>query len=91
MTTAPAMTPAEILALPAVVPVWPTVGRIYGLGRTTTYELARADELPIPVRRVGVAMRARLVDIVADLGLEGGAAGSSHPTTPENDPSHTQR
>jgi hypothetical protein len=44
--SAPQLTPEEILALPAVVKVWPVIGRIYGLGQSRTYELAARNELP---------------------------------------------
>jgi hypothetical protein len=78
--SAPQLTPEEILALPAVVKVWPTVGgQIYGLGKSVTYELAARNELPVPVFRVGVTYRARLVDIVRQLGLD---AEGNDSTTP---------
>lgn len=70
MTTMPSLTPADILALPAVVPVWPTVGRIYGLSRNSAYALARDDDLPVPVFRAGRQLRARRIDIVRQLGLD---------------------
>lgn len=70
MTTMPTLTPEEILALPAVVAVWPTVGHIYGLGKTVTYDLAARDELPVPVFRAGRQLRARRIDIVRNLGLD---------------------
>ncbi|MEV5506281.1 DNA-binding protein [Streptomyces orinoci] len=84
-----ALTAAEVLALPAVVDVWPTVGRIYGIGRTATYELARADALPVPVIRIGRKCRARRSDLLKSLGIEDstGVAAPALPT--ENAPHHT--
>ncbi|MDG9705565.1 DNA-binding protein [Streptomyces sp. DH37] len=88
-TSVPALSTEEVLALPAIVPVWPTVGQAYGISRTTTYELARADALPVPVIRVGRQFRARRVDLLKSLGITDGA-GVAAPTPPnENDPIHT--
>ncbi|SFD12734.1 hypothetical protein [Streptomyces aidingensis] len=71
----PEMTVGELLALPAMVEVWPTVGRIYGISRWQTYYLARTDGLPVPVHRVGErTLRVRTADLVADLGLDSLAA-----------------
>jgi hypothetical protein len=46
------LTPAEIRALPAVVDLV-TAGRALGMGRTKSYQLARAGRFPCPVLRVG--------------------------------------
>ncbi|WP_239067958.1 hypothetical protein [Actinomadura bangladeshensis] len=46
------LTPAEIRTLPAVVDLV-TAGRALGVGRTKSYELARAGRFPCPVLRVG--------------------------------------
>lgn len=71
----------EALALPVMFDIWPTVGQACGIGRTTTYQLARDDALPIPIVRVGRQFRAKRTDLLAFLGLkESDGAGSSHPT-----------
>lgn len=75
--TTPALTIAEILDQPAVVPLWPTVGRALGLAESTTYQLAAENRLPIEVIRLGRRRVARTVDLHRFLGLapqENGAA-----------------
>ncbi|RPE44127.1 hypothetical protein EDD90_7357 [Streptomyces sp. Ag109_O5-1] len=67
--TAPALTIAEILDLPAVVPLWPTVGRALALSESTTYQLAAENRLPIEVIRLGRRRVCRLVDLHRFLGL----------------------
>lgn len=67
--TAPALTIAEILDQPAVVPLWPTVGRALGLAESTTYQLASEDRLPIEVIRLGRRRVARTIDLHRFLGL----------------------
>ncbi|MFI1678801.1 DNA-binding protein [Streptomyces sp. NPDC020607] len=86
MTTA--LTIAEILDQPALVPLWPTVGRALGLAESTTYQLAAQDRLGIEVIRLGRRRFARTVDLHHFLGLlpethENDGAGSSHPTPPD--------
>jgi hypothetical protein len=75
--TSPALTIAEILDQPAVVPLWPIVGRALGLAESTTYQLAAEGRLPIEVIRLGRRRVARTVDLHRFLGLlpqENGAA-----------------
>jgi len=67
--TAPALTIAEILDLPAVVPLWPIVGRALDLAESTTYQLAAENRLPIEVIRLGRRRVARTVDLHRFLGL----------------------
>jgi hypothetical protein len=67
--TAPALTIAQILDQPAVVPLWPTVGQALGLAQSTTYQLAAENRLPIEVIRLGRRRMARLVDLHRFLGL----------------------
>jgi hypothetical protein len=72
-----ALTIAEIRDLPAVVPLWPTVGKALGLAESTTYQLAAEGRLPIEVIRLGRRRVARTVDLHRFLGLipqENGAA-----------------
>ncbi len=75
--TASTLTIAEILNQPAVIPLWPTVGRALGLAESTTYQLAAENRLPIEVIRLGRRRVARTVDLHRFLGLlpeENGAA-----------------
>lgn len=60
---------AEILALPVVVDVT-TAARALGLGRSTAYELARRDEFPCPVLRVGSSYRIPTAGLLRLLGIE---------------------
>lgn len=75
---------AEALDVPVMFDIWPTLGRACHIGRTTTYQLARADALPVPVVRVGRQFRAKRSDLLAFLGIAeiSDAAGSSHPAAP---------
>nr|WP_257003109.1 DNA-binding protein [Streptomyces sp. Alain-F2R5] len=80
--TAPALTIAEILDQPAVVPLWPTVGRALGLAESTTYQLAAEGRLPIEVIRLGRRRVARTIDLHRFLGLapeENGAGPGYQP------------
>jgi excisionase family DNA binding protein len=63
------MTRAELLALPAVVDIT-TAARALGLGRSTAYELARRDELPCRVLRIGSSYRIPTADLLRILGIE---------------------
>ncbi|MGV9976538.1 DNA-binding protein [Micromonospora wenchangensis] len=72
-----ANTPAEhpqvwtierIRALGAVTDVG-TVGEIFGMSRSSAYELARRDRLPVPVLRVGSRYRVSVTAILAALGV----------------------
>lgn len=64
---------ADLLALPAAVDVV-TAGRALGLARTTTYELARRGEFPVPLLRLGRQYRARRSDLLDLLGVQDRAA-----------------
>jgi excisionase family DNA binding protein len=68
------LTRAEMLALPVTVDV-PTAARALGLGRSTAYELARRDEFPCRVLRVGSSYRIPTADLMRVLCIE--------PPTPE--------
>lgn len=69
MTSPAALTIAEILDQPAVIPLWPTVGRALGLAESTTYQLAAENRLPIEVIRLGRRRVARTTDLHRFLGL----------------------
>ncbi|MFE7237905.1 hypothetical protein [Streptomyces sp. NPDC057580] len=68
-----ALSAAEVLALPAAVDLV-TAGRACGVSRTTSYELARRGEFPVPLLRLGAQYRARRVDLLDLLGIEQPAA-----------------
>jgi excisionase family DNA binding protein len=63
------LTRAELLALPVTVDV-PTAARALGLGRSTAYELARRDEFPCRVLRVGSSYRIPTADLMRVLCIE---------------------
>lgn len=63
------LTRAELLDLPVVVDI-PTAARALGLGRSTAYELARRDEFPCPVLRVGGSYRIPTAGLLRVLGIE---------------------
>jgi excisionase family DNA binding protein len=71
------LTCAELLALPVTVDVT-TAARALGLGRSTAYELARRDEFPCRVLRIGSSYRIPTADLLRVLGIE--------PPTPQQRP-----
>jgi excisionase family DNA binding protein len=73
------LTRAELLALPAVVDV-ATAARALGLGRSTAYELARRDEFPCRVLRIGSSYRIPTADLLRVLGIDP-ASGSDSATS----------
>ncbi len=62
------MNAEEVRALPAAVDL-ATAGRAFSIGRTKAYALAKADEFPVPVLRVGNAYRVRRADLLSALGI----------------------
>lgn len=75
--TAP-LTREELLALPPVIDLV-TAGRALGIGRTAAHELARRDQWPTPLLRLGTRYRVptaallRLLEISPDV-QEAGAS-----------------
>lgn len=63
------MSTAQLLELPVAFDLV-TAGRAFGLGRTISYELARAGEFPCPVRKFGERYRVTKADLFRALGLE---------------------
>lgn len=59
---------AELLALPAVTDLV-TAGRALGIGRSTSYELARAGRFPCHVIRAGKSYRVPTVGLLTLLGM----------------------
>lgn len=58
----------KVLALPVVTDVV-TAGSCIGLGRSASYEMARAGTFPVPVLRIGCRYRVVTAHIVSLLGL----------------------
>jgi predicted DNA-binding transcriptional regulator AlpA len=67
------LTTEEVLALPAAVPLQ-AAGRAFGMGRTKSYELAKAGEFPCRVLPLGPKFVVPKTEILAALGLEQTAA-----------------
>jgi hypothetical protein len=59
----------ELLALPVVVPLWPTAGRALDLGRTATYSLAQRGEFPVPILRLGNQYKVPTAGLLRALGI----------------------
>jgi hypothetical protein len=47
-----------------------TAGAVLGIGRSTAYKLARADEFPVPVLKVGARYLVAVAHLLAALGVE---------------------
>lgn len=69
MTASAALSIAEILDLPALVPLWPTAGQALGQAESTVYQLAKEGRLPFEVIRLGRRRYVRTVDLHRFLGL----------------------
>jgi excisionase family DNA binding protein len=82
------LTYAEALALPVTVDVT-TAARALGLGRSTAYELARRNEFPCRVLRIGSTYRIPTADLLRTLGIEPPAQRS--PTENPAPSAHSRR
>jgi hypothetical protein len=78
-------TEERIRALGAVTDL-PTAGRIFGLGRAMSYELARTDQFPVPIIRVGARYRVPVAGILTALGLS--PSGGDLTTPPKRSVDH---
>lgn len=76
---------AEARNLPVMFDIWPTLGQACDIGRTTTYQLARENALPIPVVRVGRQFRAKRSDLLGFLGIEDNSEGAAVATATPSD------
>ncbi|MFD7319371.1 DNA-binding protein [Streptomyces sp. NPDC059883] len=82
----PALSIAEILDQPALVPLWPTVGKALAQAESTTYLLAARGELPFEVVRLGRRRYVRHVDLLAFLHLPANSdAAAVAPATASNE------
>lgn len=68
----PSMTVEELLALPVSFPL-DTANRALALRRSTGYALARRDEYPVRVLRVGNTYRVCRSDLLRFLGIDSGS------------------
>lgn len=66
--TFPCPTADEVIAWPVTVDV-PTAGSCFGLGRDTSYDMARDGTFPTPVLRLGRALRVTRASLLAALGM----------------------
>jgi len=64
-----ALTTAEVLSLPAMVPLDDS-NRAIHCGRTLGYALAKAGDYPVPVHRLGNQYRVARADLLRFLGIE---------------------
>lgn len=76
-------TEQRIRALGAITDL-PTAGRIFGLGRAMSYELARTGQFPVPVIRVGARYKVPVAGILTILGLRTGLRTSGDLTSAPN-------
>lgn len=64
-----ALSRAELLALPPVVPLWPVAGgQALGLSRPATYRLAKDGRFPIRVLKIGERYAVARADLLRFLG-----------------------
>ena len=68
MTTAAPLTPAQVAALPAMIPVLDAFPALH-IGETLGYQMIRDGEFPVEVVKFGRAFRVRKADLMAYLGL----------------------
>jgi hypothetical protein len=74
----PQLTMEELFALPPSVDII-TAGRAFGIGRTKAHELARADDFPCKVLRLGTRYRVPRSAIFEALGIDPATAVSREP------------
>jgi hypothetical protein len=89
------MTRDELLALPTVVPLWPTAGRAWGMGKTASYEAAARGDFPCPVRRLGNRWVVVTEQLLESLGIHRtpdiSEAGPATEPAAATDPTETTR
>lgn len=83
-SSARSLTLADLLALPAVTDLV-TAGKALGIGRTTSFELARAGRFPCPIIRVWRNYRVPAAGLLA---LLGAPASSGWPPQDPASPGH---
>jgi hypothetical protein len=78
MSTVAALSPAEVLALPAM----PTVKQAFAalnIGESAGYQLIRTEEFPVEVLRLGRNLRVRRADLLNVMGLSDRPADEAQP------------
>ncbi|TDE10655.1 DNA-binding protein [Jiangella asiatica] len=68
MTSTKPLAADELRDLPATIDVV-TAGRFLGIGRQSSYALARTDDFPVKVHRLGGRLRVVTADLAAFLGV----------------------
>lgn len=78
--TVTALTLDQLLALPMTFGI-ETAGQAWGIGRTKSRELHRAEQFPVPVKRLGARLVCTKADLFASLGLnlDGSPSGANSP------------
>lgn len=76
---------AGALDLPPMIDL-PTAARYLGIGRTTAYALAARGALPVPVLRIGTALRIPTVPLLKVLGITVPDVADSATATAAPDP-----
>lgn len=76
--TAP--TVAEMRRWPPAVPLWPHAAQALGLCRSSIYDLARRDELPVRTLRLGRLLKVPTAELLAVLGLAPAAQHEEGPS-----------
>lgn len=84
MTTAAALTPDQVRALPAMVGAKQAFAAL-AIGETLGYELIANDEFPVEVKRLGRVFRVRRADLLAYLGLSETPADEVQPSAATDD------
>jgi len=74
-----ALTPAEVLALPALIDVPAVAAAFGGIGTATVYREVSSGRFPIEAVRVGARLLFRRSDLTAFLGLDGPRDGQQPP------------
>lgn len=72
---------AERIHALGVVTDLPTAAKVFGLGRALAYQLARDDQFPVPVLRVGNRYRVAVAAILAALHLPATPTPATDPAT----------
>jgi predicted DNA-binding transcriptional regulator AlpA len=68
------LTIGDVLALPAVVSLWPDAAKALGVSRTHAYDSVADGTWPTSVLRVGRAIRIPTAELRAVLGIDDSAA-----------------
>ncbi|MFG3323756.1 hypothetical protein ACGF3J_37495 [Streptomyces sp. NPDC048171] len=84
MTTAAPLTPAQVAALPAMVPVLDAFPAL-NIGETLGYQMISDGVFPVEVLRFGRAFRVRKADLMAFLGLSQYVAAEVQSAAATND------